>query len=638
MSPDSTEPAFAHGTSSSSGSREVHIESITAHPPSTGGCVAIVRSWALGPIGVGADTTALQRAFAAGCASTEPHAAPSQILPLEIVPWRIGPDQLQVSCHHLLPTGPLSLAPLNLLRVLPTVLSDQAARGVLADHRPAFGFLTLDQARRLVLLQPSESRLIDCPVVGVWLSGCAAPCDPAVYAAAARFHGHPGLRDRATMGPSKAFLVLLTATGPLAPPQLLEATFCPEARVLSAAATLPLDDAAHWVEAPDPLAQRRVGAAAAAAPTPAARPTFRPQPPPMNVLMGSNAAAAAQRFAAPSSPAPAPAPAPAPPPLLASSPVASAVAVPAADTPQAATQWSLPAGMDARVLLTLQQDQINELQEKIREMDARLTQMTQSIGQSNAAHVTSRASAAARLEHDMAEGVLEENEPSFGAKGSIPQAEPAPAAHDPASLASLPPPLPLPMAALDQSFMSTVSSIRTEASVREELMELTVDESMRAPSVSAAAPLPLGDSGSSGGMDTSSAAGTDLDESMAYAALDMSSTRFLLETHVMRRALELPPGASAASTRAELQLQPRAPAAPHVLDGLPRIRCDPLEDAAVKTRGGIGPAASEDEEEEEPDYEIISAKYLRDPEFVSRIVKGGDPDLVALVQRRRVAQ
>lgn len=202
LTPDSTETWFCNGRHfppNESGRRSVSIDSI-GEEAGADGCVGFVRSWSMGPIGVGPDTQALHRSFAAGVSSPSPHLALSHILPLEVVPFRILEHEVQVSVHHYLPAGPLSLTPLNLMRVLPTALSDQAGKG-----GDGFGFLTLDKARRLVLLQPGEPRLMDCPVVGVWLSCASAQGagEEALYAACCRFMGHEGLRDRATQGANK---------------------------------------------------------------------------------------------------------------------------------------------------------------------------------------------------------------------------------------------------------------------------------------------------------------------------------------------------------------------------------------------------------------------------------------------------
>ena len=60
------------------------------------------------------------------------------------------------------------------------------------------GFLTMDQSRRLVPLLETEDRAFSVPLVGVWVSGVSSIAHLHAWAAAARFHAHDGIADKAT--------------------------------------------------------------------------------------------------------------------------------------------------------------------------------------------------------------------------------------------------------------------------------------------------------------------------------------------------------------------------------------------------------------------------------------------------------
>jgi hypothetical protein len=90
------------------------------------------------------------------------------------------------------------------------------------------GFLTMDQARRLVPLIETEPRAFDLPVVGVWVSGAANVAHLSVWASCLRFAAHAGLADKVTQKGS--FLLALYQPGGRAGPA------CYDVRAVEAAA------------------------------------------------------------------------------------------------------------------------------------------------------------------------------------------------------------------------------------------------------------------------------------------------------------------------------------------------------------------------------------------------------------------
>jgi hypothetical protein len=69
-------------------------------------------------------------------------------------------------------------------------------RAPYAPLGPESGYLTMDQARKLLPLLPSEPRAADLPLVGVWVSGVGHPRHPAVWAALQRFIHNTRLQDK----------------------------------------------------------------------------------------------------------------------------------------------------------------------------------------------------------------------------------------------------------------------------------------------------------------------------------------------------------------------------------------------------------------------------------------------------------
>ena len=98
----------------------------------------------------------------------------------------------------VLPSGTLRLTPLHPLRLCDTALSRSLKAGQKAATCGAVstGFLTLDQARKLLPLMYSEPRTFDLPLVGVWVAGVSHPRHPAVWAAVQRYLFNANLQDK----------------------------------------------------------------------------------------------------------------------------------------------------------------------------------------------------------------------------------------------------------------------------------------------------------------------------------------------------------------------------------------------------------------------------------------------------------
>lgn len=113
-------------------------------------------------------------------------------------------NSLAVAAHCVYVPAACSLTPILPCRVLPTQLS--VAVGQVGAARET-GFITIDDARRVVLLAEAGSLWADHALVGVWAAGVDGPEDPLVWGACLRFAYSRAIPDRATQ--RGGFLVVL---------------------------------------------------------------------------------------------------------------------------------------------------------------------------------------------------------------------------------------------------------------------------------------------------------------------------------------------------------------------------------------------------------------------------------------------
>ena len=93
---------------------------------------------------------------------------------------------MQLRVEAIVPTLALKATPLYALSILKTPLSD-SLRDASLRAQLRTGFLTMDQTRRLVLLEETHQSVYEAPLVGIWASGVKAPDDPFAWAACVRF-------------------------------------------------------------------------------------------------------------------------------------------------------------------------------------------------------------------------------------------------------------------------------------------------------------------------------------------------------------------------------------------------------------------------------------------------------------------
>jgi hypothetical protein len=77
----------------------------------------------------------------------------------------------------------------------------------------ATGFLTLDEAKRLVPLTETDPKAFEVPVVGVWVAGAKHPAHLGVWSAMLRFAAHGGFKRKVTSGPDRSFVLAMYPPG-----------------------------------------------------------------------------------------------------------------------------------------------------------------------------------------------------------------------------------------------------------------------------------------------------------------------------------------------------------------------------------------------------------------------------------------
>ena len=234
------------------------------------------------------------------------------------------------------------LTPLYALRVVPSALSEALVQPAVRA-RPASGYLTMEQTRKLLPLGEGDPKAFEVPLVGVWVAGTADAAAPLAWAAAARF---ASLRDsgRAVTAPNGAFLLLHYAAEPpahaMAPklyevaPQLSDTPYT----LVSGAIEI---DPTNLDTADAPAVVCELGVTVSAPLTEAMRAAGVWNPPPAQPLTDKELRGSEAWLAAIAARSRDPEPTPPKPPAAAKAPVGAAPP-PAEEAPRPPTEWTDP--------------------------------------------------------------------------------------------------------------------------------------------------------------------------------------------------------------------------------------------------------------------------------------------------------
>jgi hypothetical protein len=129
---------------------------------------------------------------------------------------------ITLQCQASVPCVTFMLTPLRLLKVIPTTLSQTLYERVSADAAPATGFLSMDQARRLLLIPQLDPKARQVPLVGVWVSGVDSIADAIVWASLARFLHCAEIGEKVTCHDGAFLCLFYHRTALRQPPVLLQ--------------------------------------------------------------------------------------------------------------------------------------------------------------------------------------------------------------------------------------------------------------------------------------------------------------------------------------------------------------------------------------------------------------------------------
>ena len=225
---------------------------------------------------------------------------------------------------------------------MPSALSEALVQPAVRA-RPASGYLTMEQTRKLLPLGEGDPKAFEVPLVGVWVAGTADAAAPLAWAAAARF---ASLRDsgRAVTAPNGAFLLLHYAAEPpahaMAPklyevaPQLSDTPYT----LVSGAIEI---DPTNLDTADAPAVVCELGVTVSAPLTEAMRAAGVWNPPPAQPLTDKELRGSEAWLAAIAARSRDPEPTPPKPPAAAKAPVGAAPP-PAEEAPRPPTEWTDP--------------------------------------------------------------------------------------------------------------------------------------------------------------------------------------------------------------------------------------------------------------------------------------------------------
>ncbi|ELU03617.1 hypothetical protein CAPTEDRAFT_219123 [Capitella teleta] len=121
---------------------------------------------------------------------------------------------LHLDCDLVTPTSEFKMTPVNPIPIVPTALSKNLSGPNGAACFPGqakFGFLTMDQTRKLLLILASDPKVSALPLVGVWVSGVTGLTEPILWCACMQYIHSKDLKHRVCM-PPEHFLLLIYST------------------------------------------------------------------------------------------------------------------------------------------------------------------------------------------------------------------------------------------------------------------------------------------------------------------------------------------------------------------------------------------------------------------------------------------
>ncbi|XP_014310038.1 SCL-interrupting locus protein isoform X1 [Myotis lucifugus] len=106
-----------------------------------------------------------------------------------------------------IPVKPISIIPTALARNLSSNLNISQVQGIYK-----YGYLTMDETRKLLLLLESDPKVYSLPLVGIWLSGIMHIYSPQVWACCLRYMFNSSIQERVFSESGNFIIVLYSVT------------------------------------------------------------------------------------------------------------------------------------------------------------------------------------------------------------------------------------------------------------------------------------------------------------------------------------------------------------------------------------------------------------------------------------------
>ncbi|XP_078417293.1 SCL-interrupting locus protein homolog [Cetorhinus maximus] len=123
-------------------------------------------------------------------------------------------DNLTLELHWAAITVAITFdaTPINAVPIIPTALARNLTSPLNISQVQGtykFGYLTMDQTRKLLLILESDPKVLTLPLVGIWLSGATHVYSPQVWACCLRYLFSSSIQERVFSTEQKSFLLVL---------------------------------------------------------------------------------------------------------------------------------------------------------------------------------------------------------------------------------------------------------------------------------------------------------------------------------------------------------------------------------------------------------------------------------------------
>ncbi|KAJ3125168.1 hypothetical protein HK098_000542 [Nowakowskiella sp. JEL0407] len=108
-----------------------------------------------------------------------------------------------ITFRNIVPAQPIQYTPIHPLRLVSTLLTNEL---ILKGDGVEFGYAAIDQARQVLPVRSSDTRLRDLPLVGIYAKNLDTPTDPLIHKFLLRFKESTGLKKMSDT--NKVLLVL----------------------------------------------------------------------------------------------------------------------------------------------------------------------------------------------------------------------------------------------------------------------------------------------------------------------------------------------------------------------------------------------------------------------------------------------